>query len=253
VIKCCLIIANQEDTLSNEVIKKFQKHRTSFIHVVPDKVGDLAICLKHGQCLINNSPVDGIFYRASLDSSFCGSFVAEDQNYCSAEIRATLLAAMHTESIMSINLYDATAWFEGGNWLVWRRILIKEGMKLSPYAFGDIQRNEQGYWHPYASWSIRGLPGNTTMQVMGSAMAINDQSRSSIIVCGKVIDGKELPSVLQSAQILEKQGIRIAQLMTDSEERIVAVNTQPIFLDSESAQKAAELIVEAYDYNLHSG
>jgi hypothetical protein len=153
---------------------------------------------------------------------------------------------------MSINQYNATAWFESGNWLVWRQILRKEGMKISPYAFGDIQMNKSGYWHPYTSWSIRESPGIITLQVLGGAMALNNQSRSNIVVCGEIIDGKKLPSVLESAQILEKHGIRIAQITTDSEEGIAAVNTQPIFLDNDSAQKAAELITNAYEQNLHS-
>lgn len=250
--KCCLIIANREDTLSNEVIKKFQKQGTPFIRVIPDEVGDLEICLKQGQCYINDRLVDAIFYRASLDSSFCRNFVTEDQSYCSAEIRATLLAAMHAESIMSINQYNATTWFEGSNWLVWRHILSKEGMNMSPYAFGDIQMNKPGYWHPYTSWSIRESRGMTILQVLGAARALNNQLRSNIIVCGEIIEGKNLDSVLESVQVLEKYGIKIAQIMTDSEERIAAVNTLPVFPHVGPAEKAAELITNTYDHSLHS-
>jgi hypothetical protein len=73
----------------------------------------------------------------------------------------------------------------------------------------------------------------------------------SVVVCGRVITGAAYPSIVTTMELLDAAGVRIAEISTDVEGRVLSVNTFPVITQAGSLEQAVEHIVAAYRTHLH--
>jgi len=83
-----------------------------------------------------------------------------------------------------------------------------------------------------------------------AAPADGDEGEPSLVVCGRVVSGKERPAVLEAAAALTAAGLEIAELSTDARGRVVGVWSQPDFRDGQAVERSAALLAHRYHDHL---
>jgi hypothetical protein len=241
-----VIVSEFTDTLASAVAVKLQSEGIYVVQTAPYDLGDLRVTLHEDEFIVNDSPVSGILFRSLPNSTLSQGFPIEDRGFCDSELRAVWLAALHLPRILAINRYDAEAWFEAVGWPVWRRKLVEQEIHVSPFVFGGVVQENLRFWHPYTSLLARPVPDNGTVQMLGSALTQSVRQQESLVVCGEVISGEILPVVVDTMNVLEKAGVWIASIATDSDATICSVNTLPTIPESHTLAHAVNLIRDRY-------
>ncbi len=247
---CLIIVSDYDDLLSNQVATTSEAQGVKVLRFLPNTLGDLNVCLRDDFFWVNGQPVGGILFRSSPNSTFSDGFDEDDQSFCDAEIRALWLAALHLDSILTMNQYDAAAWFEGSLWSSWRRCLIGAGIPVSPFAFGSVTSVE-GLWYPYGSQKAREMPGQATRGILGSAIALARQKQVSLVINQEVLAGKTTPSILATASLLEGLGVRFSGIVTDYQDRLLTIITRPTISNTNLAKLVSHRITGMYYEHLH--
>jgi hypothetical protein len=247
------IVSEVTDSLAKAVATSLKVQGVWTEEILPAALGDVRIVLRDDSLFVNGGRMGGIFFRASSDSNFSQGFVTEDRSFSDAEVRATWLAALNLQSIVAINRYDATAWFEGLRWTVWRRKLLQAGIPVCDFTFGDVQTEHNVFWHPYTSDVSQSAPERSICRVLGSAISPSDAKHVSFAVCNQIISGCPKANLLATVRALSDVGVGLAEITTDSDDRILSVNPQPIILEPECLKRAVDLIVGFYYAHLGCG
>ena len=248
---CIVVVAEKADPLARAVVADLPDRGDRVLYVAPADLGSFPVMFGKGIFFARGCVVCGILFRASYDNAFTVDFAEEDQHFSAAEFGALWLTALNCESVLAINRYDAEAWFEGYGWTVWRRRLIKEGIPVSPFSFGEDCTGGPRFWLPYTNTLIRPAPGGMSRRTLGTALTGSKVKQTSLVVCGRVIAGERYPCVVDTMDMLRDEGVRIAEIATDSEERVLFLNTRPAFTDTGLTDQAATLIVEMFHAHLH--
>lgn len=72
------------------------------------------------------------------------------------------------------------------------------------------------------------------------------------MVCGEVIAGDIQPAILDTSRLLDEAGIRIAEIETDFDGRILRVSANPMITNSDLLARASKLLVAAYHAHLRN-
>ena len=238
------IVSDNADSLGLQTAKLLQA-RAIWVEVIdPYALADCRVTISDDFFYVNDRLVGGVLFRTSPDSAFSAGFVAEDQAYSDSEVRAIWLAALNSQSVLGINRYDAVAWFEGSRWTLWRRRLMAAGIEVAEFTFGD---SGNGWWYPYCSVIPQEDLDSLTCRVLGGARVRDEVYRSNLMVCDHIMPECPDTHLRQAFRILREHGISVAEIMSDSASRIIAVNTQPDISNPECLNIAAQLIATAYE------
>jgi hypothetical protein len=248
-----IAISHEADGLAKQVVTTLLAQGVQALQIAPGALGDVIVLLREDGLWIDDQPVAGIFFRVFPDSTFSSGFAAEDRSFADSEIGAIWLAAMHLDSVLSINQYDAIAWFEALRWTVWHQRLMDAGIPVSPFLFGDAQTDSSQTWYSYASGSAQAQPDRSTRRIFGAALTGSSPGQVSLAVCGDVIAGESYPSVLDAVRLLDSAGIRIAQITTDQERRVLHVDTLPVITQLELIHRTVERVVKLFHAHLRRG
>ena len=247
-----VLVSNEGDLLSKSLTHRLQRKNVIVHNFSPHDLGNLDVSLSDRYFSIGGNTIQGIFFRISPDSHFSSDFVKEDQQFCDAETRAVWLSALNLESIVTINRYDAVAWFQGIEWDTWRNKIIESEINVSSFVFGDNPTMEGGCWYPYSSSIARDIPGKTTRKILGCALSYSSQIQSNLVVCNHVITGNANVSVSSSSKMLERIGIQLAEITTDVDEHVVTINTIPKISNKKILKEVSEILVGVFLENMHS-
>lgn len=246
-----VVVSKGSDLLSKFFSEELHLKNIEVKEISEDILGDVQLSLKREVLTIEGHPIIGILFRAIPSSTFTKNFIDEDQRFCDAEIRATWLAALHLDSILVVNRYDAIAWFEGVNWPVWRRRFIQGGLPVSRFIFGDFNVKGRWSWYPYKYSLPYPPPSKIMCQFMGSALTPYVKRHASLVVCNEIVSGEEKPSAIAASNFLTNKGIQIAKITSDQKGLIVTVDTQPEISEARIAKRAAHVLFRWFYENLH--
>jgi hypothetical protein len=246
-----IIIGNDTDRLADAVTTKLTIRGIWALQIGPGVLGDLSVSLSGDTFRVEGRRVGGVFFRAFPDTGFSLSYDLEDQPFCDAEVGATWLAAMQLDSVLAINRYDATAWFEGLIWPVWRRRLVAAAVPVSRLAIGDVAAGDGWAWYPYCTGLPEALPSLETRRVLGAALTPEPSAEESLTVDGIVAAGATTAGVLAAARALADGGLRIAKIVTDGKGRVLSVNPHPCIVEDEILGRVTDLLVDLYYAHLH--
>ena len=244
-----VVVAESDDLLAALVKTRLEAQGDQVMAVPPGALGSLTVCLEGDVFRVEGQCIGGILFRVIPDMTFSDSFAAADRGFCDAEVRALWLAAMHLDSVCAINRYDAAAWFEGPYWPIWRRRLIAGGIPVSPFTFGGGAQGE--WWYPYRSHQPQTLPGPISRRVLGSATSAALPAQCILAVNGEVLVGDGHAPVLAALKLLSEAGIRLAEVLTDNDERVLAIDTQPLIVDPSLAAEVSGRLAGIYHDHLY--
>lgn len=247
-----LVISYPDDKLSRSVTRLLHAQGIQVLNTIPDTLGSRRISLQGDLLRIDGLPIGGVLFRVSPQSKFSDDFETFDQPFCDAEIRAILLAALNLDSILAINKYDATAWFEGLGWSTWRRALINSGIPVSELMFGDSPSKHLSVWYPYTGWEAKPVPGYHSKRILGSALTERGSLHNTLVLGKDIIAGKQVPSLIATVELLADMGISIADIVTDPSEKILTVNTIPLISDV-FIEDVSHRIMEMFHAHLNAG
>ena len=246
---CFVAVSSTADTLAAAITANLEATGVRACRVEPAALGDLSVSLSGDTFTVDGKPVAGILFRSFPDTSFSNGFMADDQSFCDAEIGATWLAALQLESVFAVNRYTADIWFEACRWPCWRRLLVEAGIVVSEFAFGDVETEDTHSWYPYASTTAETAPDRAARRVLGSAVTTAARKQTSVMVCGEVIAGDVQPAILDTTRLLDQVGIKLAEIETDFDGRILRVNAHPVITNAELLARASKLLIT--DYHAH--
>ena len=244
-----VIVAENDDLLAANLKNRLIAQGDQVLAIPPGSLGSLAVCLEDERFRIAGQSVGGILFRTPPDATFSDGFQAGDRRFCDVEMRALWLAALQLDSVFTINRYDATVWFEGLHWPIWRRYLLAGGIPVSPFTFGG--NVSSGWWYPYRSKRAQPLPGPATRRLLGTAVSGCSGVQSSLAVNGETVTGEKLSSVRATVELLTGLGIGFAEIFTDANERVLAIDTQPRISDLSLAELTSSRLATTYYEHLH--
>ena len=249
---CFVAVSSFDDTLAAAIIANLEAIDGRTRAVEPAALGDLSLSLSSDTFIVDGKPVAGILFRSFPDTSFSNGFTADDQSFCDSEIGATWLAALQLKSVFAVNRYAADIWFDALRWTCWRRLLVEAGIVVSEFAFGDVETEGDHFWHSYAGITAETAPDQATRRVLGSAVTRASRKQTSLMVCGEVIAGDVQPAILDTTRLLHEAGIKIAEIETDFDGRILRVSAYPMITNAELLARASKLLVAAYHAHLRN-
>ena len=189
------------------------------------QLADLHVSLGPTSFRVEGCRIGAVLLRQPVAAFAPVSFVAEDWAFVAAEVAAIWLAATQLEPVLAINRLDAEAWYEGGQWPVWRRRLRRASVALSPLSFGDAPSNS--YWRPYLDGHDRPAPNRATRRALGTALADDQVAGATLFVGGDAMGGSPPPAVATAARLLQRSGVQLSSISHDARERVVAVDPFP--------------------------
>lgn len=245
-----VIVGEANDLLATATATALRNQGARTHSADPGALADLSVCLDDQGFSVDGWPVAGILFRSLPDASFSDAFAVEDKGFVDAEVRALWLAAMHLDSVLTLNRYDAAAWFEGAGWAVWRRYLQVAGIPLSPFSVGVTANGAQSLWHPFMSSTARPVPAPSTRAVLGAVLTEQTQQQASLVVCGHILTGESFPAVIETAAVLKRRGLSVVEIVTDEAQHVLRINPNPAITTPKVAHSAATLIAEVYHAHL---
>lgn len=238
-----LVAGHGDDFIAGRVESALRAGGADVLAVPPGNLAGASMTIAGERLVLDGVPIAGALLRAGPFGSFSDEYRPEDRPFCDAEFRAVWLAAMHLDSLLAVNRYDATSWLQGFGWSRFRSGLIQAGIPVSSLAFGGDEAVDDPSWLPYHADSLRPAPGPATRRAMGCALAHGNGEERHLAVWGRLVThGPE--SARQTAVYLDQHGIRLAAITTDRMERVLRINPEPALLDSEPARQVAAAVTE---------
>ena len=238
------VVAETSDALATATAERLREHGVPTRSVPPGGLSLLPVELARDVFLVDESPVAAVFWRAAPTTCMSDGFQAAERAFCDAETGATWLGAMQLPSVLSINRFDAGAWYSGIGWPVWRRLLARHGVAVEPLAVGDVELAGAWEWRPYASFERLAVPDAVIRRVLGTAAAPLTARGEWLSVCGEVLgDATPNANVRWAAALLARAGVSLATVGCDDDGRIAVVDALPT-VPSSTIAAAARTIAE---------
>jgi hypothetical protein len=208
-----------------------------------DGLADLRVTLSADRFEIEGRPVGAILWRAPVGASALAEFAPEDRGFVLAEVSATLLAATNHASVLAVNRLDAEAWFEEGQWVLWRRRLQRAGVPVCGVSVGDLDGGR--WWRPYVGGPDRPVPVRAVRRALGTAVVDAPVVGAALFVGDEAIGGAPSTAVRLAGRVLTRQGLALKAISYDDRGTVVSVNPYPEIADNgidSIAQRLARLL-----------
>jgi hypothetical protein len=213
------------DLLAQAMTDHLRRRGVEVLAVCGHQLGDLTWSLEAMSLKIERRQVRALLLRDPPSAIAGLGYSPEDHGFVAAELGATVLAATHLPSVLAINRLDADGWFEDGQWPVWHRVLKKAGVKVSRLQVGCSSSGE--VWRPYTGGPARPPPSKVVRRTLGTALADAPVQGSVLFACGDAIGGDPPPAVREAALVLERCGIRLANIWFDTAGSVATVDAFP--------------------------
>ena len=212
------------DQLAVATAETLRKAGIEVLELRGDQVADVGVLLSPGSFHLDGRPIAATLLREPIGAVAPATFAVEDWGFVSAELAATWLASTHLDGMLAVNRLDAEAWFEGGQWPVWRRRL-RPYVELSPLSFGTSASGS--HWLPYLDAGLRPAPGDAVRRTLGTALSQVAVAGSALFVGGEAIGDKAPSPVSRAAEVLRTAGVELVSISHDRDGRVVAVDPYP--------------------------
>ena len=240
-----LIVGAAGDSLTRDLPAALARRGWSAQTLAPERLSDLQLTLDCERLVADGERVSAIVFRAATNAPFSASFDAEDHAFCDAETRAIWLGALNLPGLACFNRLDAIAWFETEHWAVWRRVLARAGVPLARCELGYAREDASRVWVPFSICSPQPDPGETIARAGGIARFREQRFTSTLIACGRVIDGPASGAIDAAIFALAKAGVQLAEIVSDERGEIAWVDTAPRELPESAGARVVEALADA--------
>jgi hypothetical protein len=243
-----VVVALPEDQLADAVEQALAARSWPSSRRLPGELASTPLVLDEQTARLGDEPVGAVVFRARPDMHFGEDFDERDAGFASSEARAAWLALTHLPSVSAINRLDAELWFSSAEWPIWRRRLVRAGVRVVDLAVGDAAAGEGATWLPWGG-GLTQAPPRSVRRTFATALVDLQALQTTVTCCGAVLDGPDLEVTRAASAVLAADGARLAAIVTDDRERIVSCTAYP-YVPPAAVQEAAESIVEALDADL---
>lgn len=241
-IRKCVIVAPPEDPLAVGVQQVVGSSGGSVVWYAPRQLGALNVALTEQAFNVEERVVESVLWRVSPEMPLAEDFQADDRGFAGAEVAATWIAALNTNTNVAINRFDAEAWYSGLRPQYWRDRLHGAGIIVTPMSVGDCPLPADWQWSPYTTGEPNEPPEPKARAVMASACHAVTAVVTSISVCGRIITECRDSNVRRAAELLDGWGVGLAAIDSDSDGRVHRVRVLPVFDDAALLERVTTLV-----------
>lgn len=128
---------------------------------------------------------------------------------------------------------------------------MSAGVPVAPLVFGNLAPDHGDWlWLPHRSCKLRRAPDPRMQRVMGASLISPDPIRNYLFAGDAIFSNDSIPDQVKAAkEVLQANGIELAELTVDSHQRIVAVNPLPMV---DKPEQVAKVIGTKFNDRLHS-
>lgn len=215
----------------------------------PTQLASLITTIDGDEFLIDRSRVGAVLWRAMPRDWLSMGFQTADQPFADNETAAVWLSGMRTTTVVAVNAFSATAWYGGGQWPVWRHLLRAHRVAVSPMQFGSYTTQACGHWLLLSGFALHALPGETAARALGITSTTAIPTNSALVVCGRMLGSEVSANAQAAAAALATDGIGLARIILDQEQRILAVDPLPA-CSEEDIQQISHRLAEVFHAHL---
>jgi hypothetical protein len=222
----------------------------NFRVVTTAQLPDLKASICGSRFFVDGVPVAGVLTHdlAGLDLS-C-SDPLDDQAFFNAELRAIWLAGMNLASVLAINRYPSSAWYDQHSFV--RGLMREADIPVASFQFGgDAAWQRESDWLPDTEDQRLGAFDTGMHSYLGSALALEQPVANGLWICGELISGSATRYARDAARCLDSVGMRIVEISTDEEGKVSSVDPQPNIWDPYLLERAAALVSNCFRAHLH--
>jgi hypothetical protein len=239
-----LIVSLEKDAIGAACREALQARGVTVRSIPPALLGEARLALAPSQFRFEGMPVRGLLLRTPPCFPVSARFDSADQAFADSEIGATLLAAASLSSLIAVNRFDATAWFENGRWSVWHQRLEVAGVPVTTFEAGPDPAGDGGWWHPHTTFTAIAPPAPAAMAAFTGLTTTAVAGATYLAVGGNPIDPVAPPTVFRTAAVLEREGLAFAAITVDQDGAIHKINPFPEAADPAEAARAGQALAE---------
>jgi hypothetical protein len=237
-----VVVGAVADPLAESVATSLDQRGIETRRIDASRLALEPVALDADSATLDGRTIDAAIFLAEPMASFGGDFVPEDADFCDAEVRATWLALLNLPSVATVTRWTAEEWASLGEWAIWRRRLLTEGVPCSPLAFGVDPTDGDIRWMPFSSSDTHAVPGPVGRRLMVPPLTSAQPTTASIWCCGQVIAGPDSEIVHRCGRVLERYGTRLASIVLDERGAVFACGSRLQILDESTAHAVAESV-----------
>jgi hypothetical protein len=221
-----VVVAEDADPLAEAIASALIERGVETRLVLASQLALEAIAFDASTATLGGRVVDAAVFLAEPTASFGGDFTHEDAEFCNAEVRAAWLGLLNLPSVATVTRWTAEEWGSFGEWAIWRRRLLSEGIACSPIAFGTGPLDEHARWVPFSSAGTHPVPGPLGRRVLALPVTSAKPATTSIWCCGRVVAGSESALIDRCGDVLESYGTRLASIVLDRDGAVFACTSR---------------------------
>jgi hypothetical protein len=234
-----VVVADDADPLAEAIASALIERGVETRLVPVSQLALEAIAFDAATATLGGRVVDTAVFLAKPTASFGGDFTHEDAEFCNAEVRAAWLGLLNVPSVATVTRWTAEEWASFGEWAIWRRRLVSEGIACSPIAFGTGPPAEHARWMPFSSAGTHPVPGPLGRRLLALPVTGAEPAKTSIWCCGRVVAGTESALIDRCGEVLESYGTRLASIVLDSNGAVFACTSRVDIRDEQTISLVA--------------
>ncbi len=234
------IIARTSDCIADALAQHLLAQGVALLRSEPHQLASVRVTLDSAGFVAEGKRLSGIVWRVSPGTPLSAEYVSVDQAFADTETAAVWLGAMHSPSVWAINRYDATAWYGGCTWPVWRALLRQCEVPVSALHLGEPPSIDRLHRVPFSTNRVCEVPSREAAIAMGIATTTSCPAIRSIAVCGTVLTPVATRTMRAAAAALDAHGVALAELTIDQGDRVMFVDDMPDIEDDAMASAIAE-------------
>ena len=253
----CVVVGSGDgsiglDRVGAGVARRLREAGHTVLELRAEELGAAPLELRRDTAWIGDQRLAAAFFFSSPGARFSAGFVTEDQGFVDSETRSNWLTVLSLPSVWTLNRPDPEVWFSNAEWMVWRHRLRRSGVGVTPLEAGRIEADDRP-WLPYCGAQTATMPAASVGAFMGAAHTQEGETNTTVWCCGEPLLSTASEPMDPAVSELEMRGCRFFSTTTDPQGRIVRLTTFPHLTEPGQADRAAELITEAYHAHCDRG
>lgn len=228
-----IVVAARSDVFAARLVRYLHAKSAPTFVCEPEDLVDLPIVLDPPRLKVNGASPRAVVWRVTPAMSLSASIAAPDKAFADAEVAAVWLCALGLPAIYAVNRYPASVWYGGLHWSAWRSWLRERSVPVSALHLGIALPNRKQRWVPFHSASATGMPDATAAAALGIATSSAEPALSVIAVAGQLLHATPSMTMRAAAAALNTNGVVLARLTLDGNDRIISIDATPEFEDNE--------------------
>lgn len=246
------LIAWPDDRVAGAVADQLSQQGRRWRWLMPSTLAGTRTCLDDGRLALEGEAVGAVLWRVAPEADLSVDFAPADRVFADTEARSFWLAALNLRSLRSVVRPAAELFFARSGWMVWRDVLRRRRVRLTPLRFGGAHRRAAAAWLPYGGTQLRAPPSATAAALLGAAVTPAAEALR-VAFAGRTLAGAEplappaRAAVQAAVDALGEADLKLGDMLVTADGAVVAVDAFPRIDDARVVRQLLPSIMEALD------